>query len=124
MSSELWAAIIGGGAGLLTGALSALVAPWAKWQVDKKRIQLEHRSVSLKLWRDGLASYRQFGLDPTTAGWYQQLRPLLTNNAKAMVEQPRIPVTTSGERRAVIASFAVTLTEEIDRIEREWKLNK
>lgn len=120
MSSGLWTAAIGGGAGLLTGAFSALIAPWAKWQVDKRRIVLEGRYALLTQWRTGVANYAKYGIGPVNEIWYEQLRPYMSSEARNRLEHERTVVVDGGAGRGK----AGILAEEIDRIEREWKLNK
>lgn len=123
MSSELWAAAVGGGAGLATGAVSSLLAPWAKWSTEKRQIKMQHRYALLARWREGVANYssRSFSLPSTS--WYQQLRSHLSFHAIATVEAPRVPIATDLERSERRQTVAVTLAEKIDRIERKWKLN-
>lgn len=121
---ELWTAAIGGVAGLATGAISALAAPWAKWSVDKKRIRLEHRYGLLTSWRDGLAEYRLAHYQLPSQGWYQQLRPYLTPSGVASAEAPHVPTMTDAAHQARLQAVASTLADEIKRIESEWKLDK
>jgi hypothetical protein len=37
MTDTVWAAIVGGIAGVVTGSISAVVAPWANWGIEKRR---------------------------------------------------------------------------------------
>ncbi|OZC78008.1 hypothetical protein CH251_04965 [Rhodococcus sp. 06-462-5] len=124
MSSELWAAAIGGGAGLATGAVSALLAPWARWAIDKRQIKMQHQLRILTQAREGLAAFRRTGVAVTSMGWYQQLRPYMTSEAIAVIEGPRLPIVTDEQRKARRQNVAGTLSEETARIERNWKLRK
>lgn len=56
MSDTVWAAIVGGSAGVLAGGISSLVAPWANWQIDKHRKKLEYKRELIARWRDMLGS--------------------------------------------------------------------
>ena len=46
----MWPAIIGGISGLLTGVIGAILAPWAKWRVDREQAT-EWRRERLMEWR-------------------------------------------------------------------------
>lgn len=108
----------------MTGAVSALLAPWAKWAVDKRQKRLTHQYDLLADWRDGIADYSRRADFLPSQTWYQQLRPYLTSNGIAVVEDPRLPIMTDDEKRQRRQTVAVTLAKEIDRIERDWKLRK
>jgi len=43
MTETVWAAIVGGQQGVITGSISALIAPWANWGIEKRRKKLAHR---------------------------------------------------------------------------------
>ena len=51
----MWPAIIGGVSGLATGVLGAILAPWAKWRVDREQATRTWRRERLTEWRAGLA---------------------------------------------------------------------
>ena len=124
MDSELWAAAIGGGAGLATGAVSSLLAPWAKWSIEKRQVKMQHRLAILKEARRGVAEYRRVHTSIVSESWYQQLRPYMTSAGIASIEAPRVPSVTALGQQELRHSRAVTLAGEIDRVERDWKLNK
>ncbi len=63
MASEVWAAVIGGVAGLATGALSSLIAPWANWGVERRREQLKHKRDLISSWRTGISTIDATGTD-------------------------------------------------------------
>ncbi|TDZ75214.1 hypothetical protein DE4585_01574 [Mycobacteroides salmoniphilum] len=92
MSSEVWAAVIGGAAGLATGTLSSLIAPWVNWRIEQKREELQHKRDLIASWPTGISSIDVEGTD--SAGfpdgylvqftsryfdtpWYETLRPRL-----------------------------------------------
>jgi hypothetical protein len=58
VASDIAVAFIGGGAGLLTGAvtgtISSLIAPWANWGAEKKRRQQDRRVERIAGWRKGV----------------------------------------------------------------------
>lgn len=43
MSDTLLAAIVGAIAGIITGTIASLAAPWANWRVERKKEQLTYR---------------------------------------------------------------------------------
>ena len=137
MASDIAVAFIGGGAGLLTGAvsgvISSLIAPWASWGIEKKRLARERRVERIKEWRDGVEDLdwaeRMHGREGSlpsdringdfrTMAWFVTLRPEMAPNVLRKLEdvgeQP-IP------QRYGQASKLIE--HEITRIEREkWKL--
>ncbi|MEE6179212.1 hypothetical protein [Mycobacterium sp. 050134] len=137
MASDIAVAFIGGGAGLLTGAvtgtISSLVAPWANWGIEKKRLTRERRVRRIKEWRDGVenldwaeANHGQEGYltterisgDVRTKDWWVTLRPEMSpdvlNEVEGLSEQP------IHQRHGKISKL---IQHEITRIEREkWKL--
>lgn len=59
MASEIVVALIGGGAGLVTGAIGSLIAPWSQWGVEKRKLQRQSRVDLLAGWREGIAELRR-----------------------------------------------------------------
>jgi hypothetical protein len=43
MSDTILTAVIGGIAGLITGTIGSLIAPWVHWGIEKRRSQAERR---------------------------------------------------------------------------------
>jgi hypothetical protein len=63
VASEIAIALIGGGAGLVTGTIGSLFAPWSQWGVEKQRLRREGRLGKLIEWRSGIAELDQKGAD-------------------------------------------------------------
>lgn len=55
MTSEVVVALIGGAAGLVTGTIGSLLAPWSQWGVEKRRLRRDSRVQRLAEWRAGIA---------------------------------------------------------------------
>lgn len=55
MSSDLLTAAIGAGAGLVSGSIASLIAPWVHWGIEKRRKKLEHRISLVKSWEAMIA---------------------------------------------------------------------
>jgi hypothetical protein len=144
MSGEVAAAIIGGVAGLVTGAAGSLAAPWANWQVERRRARDEQRRALLKWWRDGatetlgelnaavrnIAVERQALMD---AAWYQSLRGYLTEPVRSRWERPMKGSSPPDLRRQqttihielespVRHPLRDEVFEQIDGVEERWKL--
>jgi hypothetical protein len=87
VASDIAVAFIGGGAGLLTGAVtgtvSSLIAPWAHWGIEKKRLARERRVARIEEWKERVGNLywsekhhdSDFGQGPVSAdvrtkGWF------------------------------------------------------
>lgn len=82
------AAVVGGVAGLATGALASVVAPWVNWGIERRRLRLERRQELIAEWRTGLAEAEEAGLFGGRGGylhlpWYQSLTASIRNNGRA-----------------------------------------
>jgi hypothetical protein len=58
MAYEVPVALITGSVGLTTGILGSLVAPWANWGVEKRRLRRQARVDRITEWRAGVADLR------------------------------------------------------------------
>jgi hypothetical protein len=128
-----WGPVVAGAiAGLGSGFLAAVAAPWAQWGVDQRRDRLEHRRALVASWRELLA--RHYGPSETPEHLlldepaYLTLRPHLTSD-----ERRRLEGTADGPIEVVFgraSQFGPSidwvrqlLTEAIERTERNWKLS-
>ena len=119
MTVEVWAAIIGGVAGLLTGAISSLVAPWAKWSIEQRRLKRQRQYALLDWWRAGIAAIQTDDhTEILRSQWYEALRPYLSEASRKQIERPRTDIVPAEHGRGLKGLF----TGEVDRIEREWGL--
>lgn len=115
MTSEIWVAVITGACGLLGG--SALTA-WAKWPIEKRRIERQRRYQLLDSWRSGLTT---MAIDAPVneylrTAWYETLRPHISDEQRERLERPRTFFVSGDNGRGLKDLF----TGEIDRIERDW----
>ena len=118
MADTLWVTIVGGLAGIVTGGISSLIAPWANWGIEKRKQKLAHRRELIAKWREmikeavqqekPLVEFLERHKD------YYSLKPHLRQGIHA------------GERTFTVGASVDTpvllLIDEIARIEREWKL--
>ncbi len=119
--------------GAVTGTISSLIAPWANWGIEKKRLARERRVERVKEWRDGVenldwaeAHHGQEGYLPSdrisgdvrTKSWWATLRPEMAPDVLRKVEDlSEKPIPT---RHGQISKL---IEHEITRIEREkWDL--
>jgi hypothetical protein len=58
VASEIVVALIGGGAGLASGTVVSLIAPWSNWGIEKRRLRRESRVQRIKEWRKGVNALR------------------------------------------------------------------
>lgn len=66
-----------------------------------------------------MANYNKYDIGPATEIWYEQLRPYMSAEGRNLIEHERTFVVDEGSGRGK----ASILSDEIDRIEREWGLN-
>lgn len=96
MASEIAVAVISGGTGLVTGAIASLIAPWANWGIEKRRLTRERRIVRIAEWRAGVGdldwSEKSTGKsvwgdeitsDIHAKSWYVTLRPEMAAGFRA-----------------------------------------
>jgi hypothetical protein len=135
--------LVSAGLGVVGGAISALVAPWAKWGVERRR-RIEDRRVGLiEGWRAGIRQLRNAENNSLTRDaenaarqipeepdlpeadprhpnheWFRSLEPELSPEAVDRIEQLRqLPIR---ERTGQIPDL---LEEQVMVIERtKWKL--
>ena len=111
--------IIAGIIGLFTGAIGSLVAPWANWGIEKKRIKHERRIKLIQTWR-GIISEENFDRykfieDPI----YGPLRELLSEKVRENMGRPENEIhVTMGHLSQ--NQDKIALQKEITRIEKEW----
>jgi hypothetical protein len=120
MSDQLWAALIGGVAGLASGALVSLVAPWVNWGVEKRRLRLMRRRELVDQWRAGLAEAESadvFGAEAIEhLVWYQSLRRHLDPWDGSTPADRTVVVTPTGSR----SGTAVQIDNAIEKQARIW----
>lgn len=61
MDANIVSAVIGGAAGLGTGVIGSLLAPWSMWGVEKRRQQFQRRHALIDEWRRGIAEHLRSG---------------------------------------------------------------
>lgn len=125
MTDTVWAAIVGGAAGIITGSLSALVAPWANWGIKKKDLLLAHHRELVSKWRAMLeeAGQQDIGRGADT----DKLLAFLEKHKDFYSLSAHLPTNSYEAYYKSHATLSVPvyhryLTDEVSRIEREWDL--
>lgn len=118
MTYEIATAAIGAAGGAITAGI-ALLTPWPKWGVEKRRLDRKRKAALLKSWREGLARMEGHDKDEYIATeWYESMRPYMWENRRAQLERQRTMIVPADSGRGIKDLFA----REIDRIEQSWGL--
>jgi hypothetical protein len=128
--------------GLLGGGVGSVVAPWSYWGVEKRRSDRQYRRDLIRDWRNGIAKLTSEEQALGT-GWYESLRPHLTQDETLKVEGDYVPPRTRMVESSLLdpprqidigGPYQVThpavgrkpeidvLARAVTRVEREWKL--
>jgi hypothetical protein len=124
MSDTLIAAIVGAVAGIITGSIGSLFAPWANWGIEKQKQKLAHRRELVAKWREMVAeTSKQTGVNAelyihSHKDYYSLLPHLRKEGIKARTEAIRAV----SVKPYPILPILMLILEDIDRIEREWDL--
>lgn len=146
MASEVWAALIGGGAGLCTGVAGSLIAPWVNWRIEQHRLRRETQTELVRTWRAGIARLREIEdevsplipfdggylevavgsgntPDPVEADvsrmdWFVSIRPHLSAARRSQI-QKNCGLRVSDRKRGELPDL---LSSEVDELQRRWKL--
>ena len=125
MSDTVWAAIVGGVAGIVTGSLSSLFAPWVHWGIEKRRRKLDKRIELIGRWRDMILGWRFYSdhTRPTVLsldlerGWVS-LKPNLGRSVIQEVARYQERDISAIELDELV-NFLLT---EVAKLEKQWKL--
>ncbi|WP_407157695.1 hypothetical protein [Bradyrhizobium sp. STM 3557] len=107
----------------ILGGVAGLFSPWASWGIEKRRQKLARRREFVTGWRlelipmfsDRNKDWSEVKPSITASPYFASLRPHLSAKAREMIYAQRTAY--AGEDL-----FLTLLTDEIGRIEREWKL--
>ncbi len=112
--------------GLLSGIVGSLVAPWVKWGVEKRKLQLQTRARLLAAAREFISSdkynYREF----IKTALYSQLLPHLSLSCREGLKEKKpsapnaIQLTIGGRDAGANTQHRSRLLDEIARLEKSW----
>lgn len=123
----MWDIAIPAVAGLVTGAIGSLLAPWANWGVEKKRLRQIARAKLIEESRAALLDPPQsdeFRILPI----YSRMRPYLSEEAKNAVEGEFhlhgevVNIVTGGGRHSGVNPYAGQVLDELSALEKKWAL--
>jgi len=121
---------------VIAGAASALVAPWAKYGVDRRQARTTHRQELIATWRALLSDCH----DPTTGvrvrvggvsisddPRYLSLRPHLSDELRSALETGHFDDSGTPVVMLTVGAFGFdeetrSLAEQVDLLEKQWKL--
>src|SRR5690349_7264898 len=135
MSDTVLAAVIG----LVAGSVGSVVAPWAAWGVDKRRLTHEDRRKAIAEWRQGLMDWLILAQEAQTRNmplpmfghqsWFASLSRHLSAETSAAVtafdktynpnQRGKHFVYVSGPPRPPIAD---EVARDIDRLAKAWRV--
>lgn len=89
VATEIIVAAISAGVGLATGALGSLVAPWANWGVEKRRLCRASRVERIQEWRSGVAALRSAESEDGKPKQVPKRTPLTASLGDRTTERPQ-----------------------------------
>lgn len=145
MDEKVLTAVIGAVAGLISGSIASIVAPWINWGIEKRKQKLAHRRELIAKWRAmvfHIVSVYESDEETDAETFfdllakeqdYLSLKPHISDEAykkllKADITPGEIIIVQRGalgsgsSRVNPIGGFASLLADEVTRIEKEWKL--
>ena len=105
-------------AGLISGTIASLIAPWVNWQIEKVRTRSKYRKEKIKRWRkeiDESPSFAEF-LQTST---YTELKHRFSKEELKQFSHIWLDRNSKVDtEKSKLARFH----EEVNKIEKEWKL--
>jgi len=124
----MWDIVIPAIAGLITGTIGSMFAPWANWGVEKKRLQQTTRAKLIEEVRTILSDppgSEQFRTLPI----YSRIRPFLSNDTRKAVEgtfeehkEEIIIVVLGSSRHSGVNPYVQDVLDELSALEIKWGL--
>jgi hypothetical protein len=114
--------IIGAVAGLISGTLGSLIAPWANWGIEKRRNLRESRRTLLNETRELVAASGFGGFTFSQKPIYRRLKPYLRAAIVESVENFEEFDENADDPAEHRRYFRQELLDEIARLERDWGL--
>ncbi len=109
-------------AGLISGTLASLVAPWINWGIERKREQLNAKRLLLQDVRDkpNLLEHNKRAFRESIE--YSRIRPYLTRKLIDEIETNDITMIVEDEKIKGMLDFRRMVLKEITALEKKWKL--
>jgi hypothetical protein len=123
MTDTVWAAIVGGIAGVVTGSISALIAPWANWCIEKRRENLAHKRKLIANARTMIAEIAkaQAGSRLQLLERREEFHAIKKHLSEPLIKELYRPQTIKFGS-TTIDSALTFFADELSELERKWKL--
>ena len=110
--------IVTGIVALISAAIGALLAPWAKWKLEQKKLERDDQIKLMTELRLFLEKNEPKNEDFLSSVNYIRIRPYLTDSLIKDLEDFKTQVIVSTFR----STYKARLLQEIDLIENQWKI--
>ena len=100
----------------LLGFIGGLIAPWIRWEVEKRRKTREERASLIVEWRNAIDTFNFDNDSPGDTAWYSSLRGHMRQEIIKKVEAPRTLYVGGGRGENIIKHM---LLDEVTRLEKE-----
>jgi hypothetical protein len=107
-------------AGLITGTIGSLVAPWVNWRVQRIRDRTEYRRNQIRRWREAIEAFDFSSRNFADTVIYTELRPYLDEDFRRGLESGRMGM--SPGRGRGDSALKHEVLDTITKRERAWKL--
>jgi len=107
-------------AGLISGTIASLIAPWVNWQIEKVRTRNQYRKEKIKKWRmeiERSSSFAEF-LQTST---YTELKHRFSKEELKRFSSSHISIDRNPDVNTK-KRYAARFHEEVNKKEKEWKL--
>lgn len=122
MDPNIVSALIGGGTGLVTGAIASLIAPWIHWGIEKRRTRREARRALIAEARGYVATHLFDGVTFSAKPFYSQLKPHLRSEVIETIENYQEVQDQQDDPGKFPRRLQDQVINELSRVERKWKL--
>jgi hypothetical protein len=124
MSDTVLAAIVGAVAGIITGSIGSLFAPWANWGIEKRKQKLAYQRELVIKWRAMIEEVAHKNSLPDEDENYAPVDYSIDRHRDFYSLKPHLKKTLgrdSGEPWSDDGELKI-LIDEVARIEKEWGL--
>ncbi|MCC7254378.1 MAG: hypothetical protein IT467_00425 [Dokdonella sp.] len=113
-----WGVVVSAVAGLISGGIASLIAPWVQWSIEKRRQLSTERRNKLKAWRGYLGAVYRDQQQFQDSVEFSEMRPHLSEKTRAAIEGRQITVRV-GRGGDVVKGL---ILDDLAELERKWDL--